>query len=572
MVDPIVNNDATGLNSETNVFIESHDSHNSHNSPSTVDADTFDIPKDSLTNTLYLGESIPFDFSRLESWQLFRIVTPVTLTYLFRAIIVFTQIILLRDSESERESSNYSTSAVLANIWFIMTSLFIERGIGGAVNIVCAKAYSANNHPLVAYYLQQSIIWTIVFSIPLAMSWFFIGAFLKFFDITEDADILSFATSLARLSLIGLLPRLLTSIIGRWLQVYNEVLAVMFITGFFTIINIPLTLFLIKGLQIPDFPVRWAGFGLAGGAIASSLTYILIFFGLWLYITPGMRIRYQWPGYSWEESMKMDRVKTFLLHNALFLGLGGCLEEWGIQLFLVFVTAKYRDDMTLLTYNTALFLCFLAPSLSYGSISASTIRISHFLGSGKPFLARHTSRLSIIFFTVTSIVIGLILIFTRFFASTFVDVKSSGLAEQAQCIIGFVTIFSFLYYWALAILNAQGRGMLVTIALVPCTWVVGILFVLLRNVNVNEIFGIGLLLILITIILCISAWKSNWVDLSKKALELAEVENIVIKSAAHPLIGINNTRLQVSIKENSPTSNNNDMLHESLLHSPVDQI
>ncbi len=496
-----------------------------------INNDTSHASTKLITTTLQLDEDIPDDFSNLESWAIFRIATPVSLTYLFRAAIIFTEIIILGDI-----STDYLAASALANVWLTMTSVFVERGTAAAVNVVCAQAYGSKNHPLVGYYLQQSIIWTIIFSIPIAITWYYTEAMLIFFNIDEVSEILSLSGSFARYSIIGLIPRLVTNVLARWLQVYGEVLPVMFITGLCMIINIALNIFMVHGLNFASFSIQWEGWGFVGSPIATSLTHIIILLLFFIHLAPKMRDKYHWPGFSWKESMKKNRIKTFLIEQVIPLGIGGCLEEWQLQ--VVAIMAAKLGTIPLATHNATLSIYFLVTSLLYGLIAASAVRVAHFLGSGKPFLARHVGKLSLYFSVSIGILIGLFFIFGRgFIAKVFSnDPEVWKASEEIQGFVGLVYIIFSFFYAALATLNGQGRPMVVAIAFGVGAWIFGVplsyLIGIVADLKLLGLWiGLGLGYTFTTLATCIIAWRSDWVDLSRKALERAEVEKITIESS-----------------------------------------
>jgi len=168
------------------------------------------------------SDSVSRAFLSHELWMMLSIAAPVALSFLCRSTMFLVDVSVLG-----RIDTDYLAGASLANIWMKITSTLVDRGVGGAVGVMCGQAYGAKNYRLVSLYVQQALLWAVVGSLPVAALWSATSPILQLVGVNKvQADL---AAEFSRWSLIKLVPINVYYVLQRWMQVQRQVLPAMIV-------------------------------------------------------------------------------------------------------------------------------------------------------------------------------------------------------------------------------------------------------------------------------------------------------------------------------------------------------
>ena len=156
------------------------------------------------------------------------------------------------------------------------------------------------------------------------------------------------------------------------------------------------------------------------------------------------------------------------------LTLGMALEE--LQLELISVFAVRLGEVQLAVENALMTVYLVLSSLMLGLGSATTIRVAHWLGAGRPVAARRTSIISFWCSLCVGFFTGLMFIVLRdYIGQVFsADAEVHALTSQVCLLLGPCFFILSALYTAFSVLDAQARPMVVALAFVIGGWMVSV--------------------------------------------------------------------------------------------------
>ena len=311
------------------------------------------IPHDQLINHSSKWYELPGPSRRAAYWaELAEVTTigaPVGFTLLARFLTDFTDLSILGEESTLFRSSDSNpnpgpTSGHLGTdelascsyslIWINLTTSLVWRGFGGAINTLCSQAYGASNMKLMGEWAQLGMACIVVTCIPIGASWFAIPHMLA--AVGVEPSIVRLAGQFSRISVIWLLPRVLTTLMQSFFQAQKIAKPFAVIAFVVLVLNLGTNFALVHGLPGSGF----RGFGFVGSpmatVIARSTQCLLIFFYCFIYrglhraacpppgsgdevCSSSFRVCYNEEAYSWA------RLRQFL-NLAMPLMLSAALE------------------------------------------------------------------------------------------------------------------------------------------------------------------------------------------------------------------------------------------------------
>ena len=288
------------------------------------------------------SSSIPSPKEELRS--IWRLGWPVALAFLFRIAMSVTDVAVLGHKDTD-----YLAGAASALIWINVTSAFLYRAYGSALNTLCSQSYGAGNFQLVGYWLQQGLVFSTISSVFVALLWWFTADVLRLIAI--DSDIAALGGTFARWSILWLVPQIWMECLQRYFQSIHVIFPALVLNAVFVVINAGLNLLLISGIPSGWFPSflssnlhsqGWEGLGFIGSPIATAISRWLMLICFWLYTCAYKRYHAQTWGEGWNltrtAALHPQRVKQYLLQQCLPSAIGVCLEEFNLEIVAIFAT------------------------------------------------------------------------------------------------------------------------------------------------------------------------------------------------------------------------------------------
>ena len=204
---------------------------------------------------------------------LLTIAYPIALSILCRTAQGLTDLSFLGHLSTDALASS-SAALLVMNL----TSAILYRAFGTAVNTLCAQAYGAENWELVGVWLQLSVVLNTLATIPLSISWWFTGDFLRLIGVEESLAVS--ASIFARWSIWSVWPILIYECLSRYFQAQGVVLPALVINFVLVFTNIFLNWLLIFGAG------GWGGLGYVGSPLATAACkwILLIAFWGWMFL------------------------------------------------------------------------------------------------------------------------------------------------------------------------------------------------------------------------------------------------------------------------------------------------
>ena len=423
---------------------------------------------------------------------LLTIASPISLSILCRTAQSLTDLSFL---------GHLSTTALAGSsaalLWMGLTSAILYRAFGTAVNTLCAQAYGAGNMELVGHWLQLSVLLNTIATVPLSVSWWWTGDLLRLIGV--DEELASSASLFARWSVTSTWPILVYECLSRYFQAQGVVVPALTINFVLVFVNIALNYFFVLGIA------GYGGWGYVGSPLATAACRWLLLAVFWLYMFYVRDSRECWRGWSWR-CVERERVRVMMVDQFLPLTLGIALEELQLQLISVF--AVRLGDIQLAVENslmttymveafaprrarsppsapaafslTAAVPCAVSSqvlsSIMLGLASATTIRVAHYLGAGRPKAARKTAVISFWCALAVGLVTGVAFVLLRdYIGQVFSDdAEVHRLTSQVCLLLGPVFFLLSALYTAFAVLDAQARPMMQALAMVIGGWGVSV--------------------------------------------------------------------------------------------------
>lgn len=295
-----------------------------------------------ITLTTISASEAPSAKDELRS--IWRLGWPVAMALLFRVAMSVTDVAVLGHKDTD-----FLAASAAALIWINVTSAFLYRAYGSALNTLCSQAYGAGNFTLVGYWLQQGLLFSSLSSLVVALLWWFTEDVLRAIDI--DPKIAALGGTFARWSILWLVPQIWMECLQRYFQAQHVIFPSLVLNAIFVLINAGLNLLLIFGLPSGWWPAflgralhsdGWAGLGFIGSPIATAISRWSMVLVFWAWTCAWKRYHAKTWANGWalnrREALHPQRVRQYLLQQCLPSAIGVCLEEFNLQIVAIFAT------------------------------------------------------------------------------------------------------------------------------------------------------------------------------------------------------------------------------------------
>lgn len=436
-----------------------------------------------------------------------RLAWPVGLGILMRNVYQLVDLAFLGHLGTQ-----YLAAAGIANMFIVITSAWMWKSFGAALNTLCAQARGAGAPYLQGTYLSLSTLVTVVACLPIAVAWQYTADVMT--ALGFDAQASALAGRFATWFTIGLLPTQLFQNFASYLQNIGVVYAVLVINIVMVGLNAALNYLLIYGWD------GFGGLGFIGSPIATSVTAWASCLALAAYVLRTRALVGNWRACDGEVRSPV-RLRTFLAQAAP-AALGNLLEDLQLQVMVYY--ASQLSTAAIATHNGFLYFFFVITSFMYGSVKATTIRIGYYLGARNVRMAKRVAVLHLVVTTAAAIVIaGCVLGADQWLGRIFSsDPAVWALAGVIAVPVGLGYLALSLFFTAMAVLSGQGRPGIVAVAFIVGAWGVAVpLGYGMTYVWHRGLLGIWQALVAgyatITVIATLPVLTSNWAALAEAA-------------------------------------------------------
>ncbi|KDO15896.1 hypothetical protein SPRG_18566, partial [Saprolegnia parasitica CBS 223.65] len=346
------------------------------------------------------------------------------------------------------------------------TLTIFAHGFNRGLVALAAQAYGGHNHALIGHYTQLTAMLLTLLCAPLSLLWYYSCGILHVVGLTPAS--VAFAMQYARVSILGLWPRLLFDVVATSFQAQQLASPAAIASLSAVAFNALASVLLVFGMPL----LGVCGLGFLGGPLAMSLTLWGRLAGYVYYMRRIAPLQSLW---QWSpRSLTWAQVAALLSISAPLM-LGKLVENLQVQIMAIF--AALLGDVSLAAQTTMLQIVFLATSPICALHDAAVSRMGMYLGASHAEAAAYVSRLVLgaVLFTSSGLALSWVLcrhwisvVFTS--DSRVIDLIGS-VPLLAAC--GYVAL-STLFCYAMAILSAQARAGPILTAFVCGAWFVGV--------------------------------------------------------------------------------------------------
>jgi len=393
-------------------------------------------------------------------------------------------------------------AAAIAGVGTAQQGMFLIISILSAVSIGCAvlvaQAVGAKNFQRASQLARQSLLWSVVLSIPLAAVGFLFGqSYIALFGMDAEATRVGVEYVHVTMGTAVVLVALLIG--GGVLRGAGDSRTPFIVTAIANVINVPLVYGMINGYwglpQLGAVGSAWATF------IARAIALVLLLIALWRGRN-GVSIRF---GENW-------RLDTHVVKQVLRIGIPAAVEQ--VMIALAFtalsIVVGVLGTKTLAAHRLVMTITSFSFLPGFGFAIAATALVGQAVGGKRHEELQPIARIASIWAAIWMGAIGILLIlFAPLALSAFTtDVAVIEAGQGALRLLGFVQAIwavQFVYAGSLRGLGDTrspliffGGGLWVTVAL---SWV------LLHTLNLGLPAAWGAFLITTPVIAALMVWR-----------------------------------------------------------------
>ncbi|KAL4347494.1 hypothetical protein GQ457_17G025930 [Hibiscus cannabinus] len=287
--------------------------------------------------------------------------------------------------------------ASMASSFASVTGFSLLKGMASALDTFCGQSYGAKQYHMLGIHLQGALIVLLLASIPLAFIWANAASILLFFG--QDPQISAEAGRYARFMLPSIFGFAIQECHVRFLQTQNNVVPMMVIAGFTTLLHILVCWIL----------VFESGLGNKGAALANAFSYWMNALLLTLYVRISPSCKNTWTGYSMEAFSGIPKFLKLSIPSAIMLG----LEIWSFEMMVLLSGLLPNPELETSVLAISLNTCSTIYMIPLGLSAAVSTRSSNELGAGRPRAAFLAVCVTVSMVVVEGIAVGTILISCR---------------------------------------------------------------------------------------------------------------------------------------------------------------
>ncbi|XP_050247605.1 protein DETOXIFICATION 18-like [Quercus robur] len=330
--------------------------------------------------------------------------------------------------------------ATLANSWAGVTGLAVLIGLSGSLETLCGQGFGAKVYRLLGIYLQASCIISFLFSIIIAIIWFYTEPILILLH--QETEIAKTAAHYIRFLIPGLFAYGFLQNIVRFLQTQSILWPLVIFTGLPLVIHTGIAYAL----------VHWTSLSFVGAPLAASVSLWLSVLMLAMYVTCTKKVEHTWGGFSLESFQYiLPSLKLALLSAAMV-----CLEYWAYEILVLLAGLLQNSETTTSLIAMCVNTEAISFMLSYGLSAAASTRVSNELGAGHPNRAKNAIGVSLKLSLLVGVTLVLAIAFGHnIWASFFTD--SSEIIKEFASMTPLIAISIFIDS-VQAVISGVARG------------------------------------------------------------------------------------------------------------------
>jgi MATE family multidrug resistance protein len=343
-----------------------------------------------------------------------------------------------------------------------------------ATNVLCSQAFGAGDTEQVGDWLRLSLVITTIASVPVMVSWFFVGDLMT--AVGFSPRVAAMANQFAQVSAGWVWPQSVTVVWSNYFQAQHVVLPFMVVAVGFLVLNLGFNVLFVFGAQVGGLSV--GGYGFVGSAMATVVANwcqlgVLVLYVI--YVKKAHRPTWGagWSRRAFSRAFSGSRLAAYV-KQAGPLMLSGLLEE--LQMSVVSVFAAKLGTVPMATHSAMLQLFLWLTTGAYGLIDATTVRIGNHLGANQPRRARLVSQLCLASCLATGAVVAVVIISARHVLGRVYsdDPAVVDLTAQIAVLLGSCYLLLSLFFTAIATLQGLGRPGVIAVAFVLGAWGVSV--------------------------------------------------------------------------------------------------
>lgn len=447
--------------------------------------------------------------------------------------VIFCRLLIMATDTAVvgRIGTDELAAAGFANMIIQLSVQTIWAGCGEGLIALTSQAMGAGNRFLAGVWLEIACVVALIFAMPIGVCWWYTGEILRIVKLpgseTTNERVINLATRFGRLSLVWLLPDVLTGCFSQWINGLDRVAPTVPVHIFFVIFNLCSNIVLVHGIG------SWNGLGFDGSPLATATTTLVRFVVLVVYMRNHLP-KGVYSGFSLQHFEK-DRILAFMGQfgpNAST----AILEQAQIVVLTIFIAAFGEKQLAAHTLMANTFDLFTAAL--YGMTEGGSMSIGRELGRGHPKRALALSKYLVIAMSVVALVVTTLFIVFRNQIGAVYNSDPEVIEYAAQLAI--VTAASYflitLTFASYAVLQGQARPLAAALAMVGGVWVIGLPTSYMLCFKWHAGFlgaweGSNIGYFFMTIIMIFAVYHSDWDKIAEEARERAEVESLEYQQA-----------------------------------------
>lgn len=350
-----------------------------------------------LTNLIkYIS---PHEFSALS-----KIAWPLILSSLVTMSVSITDVIMI----GRLGTTELAAGAAASDFYSIF--FYLAAGVAAAISPMISQARGRGQFREIKTIWLQGLIMTLLMGVPAAIAIFNAPTMLGFIGVEQG--IIQTAEPYAHMMAITVFPMLALSVMHYFLSAVNHTRIILLVTAASLPVNIIGNyLFLYGSFGFPYL-------GLAGAALASTITGLFMFSSLLIYVLrhPKLRRYFVFPVLQ----QKRATVQQEILRIGLPIGISH-FGEMGVFLFTT-VTMGIFGAEVLAAHTIALRMAGVFYAIPIGYAQAAMVRIGYLVGqNNQPQLSRSIKTTLLIALISGVLLLGLILLIRQDISQLFIS-------------------------------------------------------------------------------------------------------------------------------------------------------
>ncbi|KAJ1736372.1 ethionine resistance protein [Coemansia sp. Benny D160-2] len=301
---------------------------------------------------------------------------PVVATYFLQFSLGFANFVAIGNLGA-KELAATSLSYMVSGVFALAPAL----GYASAMDTFCSSAYTASaDKTLVGVHFQRGVVAVVIHLIP--VTFIFLNMEWLMLLLGQDAEIAALCGSYMRVFLPGVLPWALYECTKRYLQAQG-------IMGASTVvIAVTAPLHWLNSYLLILSPTF--GIGYLGAPLSLTITFWLMFLGIWAYAMLSPQARTAWGGWSWECVRGLGSFYKLGIPAVITT----CGEWWAYE--SLSLLASFFGAAQLAAQAIIINIMSLSSQIPSAMGFTSTPRIGNLLGGGRGRQARISAHVIIL--------------------------------------------------------------------------------------------------------------------------------------------------------------------------------